>query len=74
MTYRAYKNKEVENGMHILFLVKGIEHCTRDIADTLSNNPDDGCCADRIKQRLKGHQYRQAHTNETKRLDVGVLL
>ena len=64
----------MEYGVHISLLMKGVEHRSRDVADTLGNKPDDSRCADRVEQRLKGHQYRQSHADEAERLKVGVLL
>ena len=37
----AGEDEEVEHRVHIFRLIKGIKHGTRDIADTLDNEPDD---------------------------------
>ena len=74
MTDGASENKEVEHGVHILRLVQRIEYGSRDIADALSDDPDESGSWHRVDQRLKGHKHAQTHTYEAERLQVGVLL
>ena len=74
MTDAACQNKEVEDGVHEGFLMKRVEEGACDIADALCYDPDDGSRRHAVNEGFEGDQYGEPHTNETERLDVGVLL
>ena len=42
MTDGTGEDEEMEHGMHVFLLIERIEHSTRDVADALGNNPDEG--------------------------------
>ena len=68
MTDAACKDEEMEHGVHVFLLIQRIEDGTRDVTDSLGNQPDDGCRRDGVHQRFEGHEHTQAHANETKGL------
>ena len=70
----AREDKEMEHRVHVFLLMEGVEHRTRDVADALGDEPDDGRCRDRVHQRLEGHKDTQSHAHETEGLHVRVLL
>ncbi len=51
----AGKDKEMEYGVHISLIIKGIEYGSCDVADTLGNNPNNSGCTDCVEQRFEGY-------------------
>ena len=66
---RACQDEEMEYGVHES-LAKTIKDSARDVAHALSNDPNDCNRANRVKQRLECHQYRQPHQAEADGLKV----
>ena len=73
MTHATGEDEEMEHGVHVLLLVQGIEHGTRNVTHALGNEPDDGCCRHGVHQGLESHEYTEAHAHETEGLEVGML-
>ena len=62
----------MEHGVHIPLFVQGVEDGTRDVGNSLSDNPDESSGRYRIYQGLESYQHTKSHTYETKGLDIGV--
>ena len=74
MTDGAGKDEEVEDGVHVLPLVEGIEEGTDDVADAFGDNPSDGGGGDAVDEGFEGDEDAEAHADEAEGLEVGVLL
>ena len=68
------KNEEMENAMHVSFLVERIEYCTGNICHSFGNNPCHCCSRYRIYQWLECHKNRKPHAYKTKRLKIRMFL
>ena len=68
----AQQDKDVENGVHIGFLVERIEEGTRDVHHTFGDDPRRGNHARRIPKGTKCHNHRQAHQHITDGLEMTV--
>ena len=74
MTDGAGKDEEVEDGVHVLLLIEGIEEGTSDVADAFGDDPGDSGGGDGVEEGLEGDEDAEAHADEAEGLDVGVLL
>ncbi len=74
VAHRPRQNKEMEDGVHVLALVEGVEQGAGDVADAFGNNPTDDRGADRINQGLEGDKYDQSHQHVADGFEVVVLL
>ena len=70
----AGEDEEMEDGMHVFPFVQTVEDGAGDIADAFADNPDEGCCWHTVDQGFEGYEYAEAHSDETKGLDVAVVL
>ena len=59
------QDEEVENRVHISFLVQTIEQGTGEIARALCDNPSYSQCRNTVDERLESNQHRQSHQTET---------
>ena len=58
VAHTAGEDEEMEYAVHIFALVQTVEHGTRDVADTLCDNPDNRGWGYGIYQRLECDKYR----------------
>jgi hypothetical protein len=64
----------MEDGMHVPLLVQAIEDGSCDVADSLSNDPDDSSCRDGVDKWFEGYKDTETHTHKTEGLYVRMLL
>lgn len=70
----AGQDEEMENTMHVTFLVERIEYRTGNIGHTFSNNPYHSSSRYGVDQWLECHKNRKAHAYEAKCLQIRMLL
>lgn len=74
MADAASKDKEMKDGVHESPSPQGVEQCAGDIASALSNNPNERCWRQRVKQRLQGDKHTESHADVGQRLGIAMSL
>ena len=74
MAHTAGEDEEMEYAVHVFALVQTVEHGTRDIANSLSDDPYHRSLAHIVYQWFESHEDAQSHTHETRRLQITVVL
>ena len=61
-------------GVHVRFVVHGVENGTGDVGHALGYNPSDGRWRHAGDEGLKGYEHAEAHQTEAEGFDVAVFL
>ena len=71
---RTGEHEEMEYGVHVAALVERIEDGAGNVTYAFGHNPNEGGCGYGVDEGFEGHEDAQSHADETKGLDVGMLL
>lgn len=70
----AEEYEEVKYGVHVRFVVHGVENGTGDVGHALGYNPSDGRWRHAGDEGLKCYEHAEAHQAEAEGFDVAVFL